>query len=52
MCPDCKAPLRGKEGIPAEKETGKHIPVDVMEKMRKDYEEPTKAEGFDEVIKV
>jgi len=35
-----------------EKKTGKHIPPDVMEKMMKDYEEPSKAEGFDEIIKV
>ena len=35
-----------------EKKTGKHIPADVMKKMKKDYEEPTKAEGFDEIIKV
>lgn len=32
-----------------EKETGKSIPDDVMTKMRKEYEAPSKAEGFDEI---
>jgi predicted kinase len=39
--------LKGRE-----KETGKHIPSDVMSKMKSDYEEPSKSEGFDEVIKI
>lgn len=38
--------LKGRE-----KETGKHIPPDVMKKMKGDYEEPSKAEGFDEIIR-
>lgn len=36
--------LKGRE-----KESGKTIPKDVMAKMKKDYEEPSKAEGFDEI---
>ncbi len=39
--------LKGRE-----KETGKSIPKDVMKKMKGDYEEPSKAEGFDKIIKV
>jgi predicted kinase len=35
-----------------EQKTGKSIPPDVMKKMEKDYEEPNKTEGFDEIIKV
>jgi predicted kinase len=33
-----------------EAETGKHIPPFVMRDMFKNYEEPTKAEGFDQVL--
>lgn len=33
-------------------ETGKTISPKIVEQMKKDYSEPSKAEGFDEIIKV
>ena len=36
--------------IKREKETGKHIPEDVLEKMLASYEAPTKEEGFNYII--
>jgi predicted kinase len=35
-----------------EKETGKRIPSSVIKSMREAYQEPTKSEGFAEIIKV
>lgn len=32
-----------------EKEVGKQIPLEVLERMRKKYEKPTEREGFDEI---